>query len=536
MKNLRGSVLTLLAAIVVASVANQATAQLPPPGMAGSMPLSDSGAYSMYANGPAGQGVPQGVLMPPPQAMAQFSNAAMGNQIPLAAGPYASPQSMYNMQRPAGYGPPAYNPGYGMQPNWGVQPASYAQPQPFPSMNGTAVPAGYESGGSYIGGGGCASCGGYGCESCSGHGGLGFGGRVLSRLLPYAEGGKCAPRWYDFTLDGMYLTRENAGRNTIFSSDGVLGNPVLSTNDLDFDNELGFRFTGARQIFAGATAEFTYFGLFNWTSSGVVTRDPADFPPITGGGGGPFADDLYSIVSDFGNINTPFGFDQTDRARQHSLSYSSTIDNFELNIRKRFTAPNCRLQYSWLAGIRYLYLLEDFGYRTIGGGGDAAAMPPVPPRGSLDYDIRARNSLTGFQLGGDSWLNLVPGVNVGADIKAGVYGNYASQSSNIVSVLSANPPAMPTPQVLQGNETVHTNDIALVADANLYFMWRLGPHWTVRAGYNFLFLDGVVLGSEQFSAQTARDVINGTAIGVPTANDNGSIFYHGGFFGAEWMW
>lgn len=533
MKNLRGRVLTLLAAIVVASVATQATAQLPPRGLAGSLPIANPGAMPMYANSPVG-GAPQGVIMPPPQAMAQFSNAAFTNQMPLAVAPYSNPQAMYNM--PGGYAPQGYNPGATMQPNWGVQPASYAAPQPFPSAGGMAVPAGYEAGGYGAGysGGGCGSCGGYGCDACSGYGAAGFGARFLSRLLPYAEGGACAPRWYDITLDAMYLTRDDAGRNTDFSSDGVLGNTVLSTNDLDFNDELGFRLTGAHQIFAGATAEFTYFGLFNWTADASVERDPANFPPL-GVGPGPYADDLYSIVSDFGLINLPNGFDQTDRARRHSISYSSTIDNFELNIRKRYTAPNCRLQYSWLAGVRYIYLLEDFEYFTLGGGGDAAAVPPVPPRGSMDDDVRTRNSLTGFQIGGDGWLNLTPGVNVGADIKAGVYGNYANQSTNVVAILSPTL-ANPAGQTLNGRESVDGNDVALVADANLYFMWRLGPHWTVRVGYNFLYLDGVALASENFNAGTARDVINGTNTTTPTINDNGKIFYHGGFGGLEWMW
>lgn len=326
----------------------------------------------------------------------------------------------------------------------------------------------------------------------------------------------CA-RWYDATLDAMFLTRENAGRNIDFSSDGINGNPLLSTNDLDFQEELGFRFTGAHQIFAGATAEFTYFGLFNWDTAAV--NRPAQFP-----------NDIYSVLSQFGL--DPFGgFDETDAAFQHSLSYSSTIDNFELNIRKRFTAPNCRLQYSWLAGVRYVYLLEDFGYNTIGGDDDLVT-PGLQSRGSMNYNVRARNSLTGFQVGGDGWLNLTPGVNIGADIKAGVYGNYAVQNTNVLATTTT--PAAAT----TFNESVHANDVAFVGDANFYFNWRLGPHWTIRAGYNFLFIDGVALGSENFNTAPPNILSGGvsTQTRVPTINDNGNAFYHGGFGGVEYMW
>jgi len=523
MNNLRESVLTLFAALVVASVASQVIAQQPP-GLAGSMPLPSPATVPAFAHAPFGAGAPQGVFMLP-QGTAQFANPGFANQAPVAAAQIPSPPAMYNMPVAPGYGPAGYGPGIATQPNWGVQPASYGPPQAFPSIDGMAVPASYEMGGGYGGGEyagvGCAACGGYGCELCSGYRQPGLAERMAERmaacLLPYAEGGPCAPRWYDITLDGMYLTRDHAGRNTDFSSDGINGDILLSTNDLNFSDELGFRFTGAHQIFAGATAEFTYFGLFNWASSAV--NRPATFQ-----------DDIYSVLSVFGT--DPFnGFDETDRSRQQSLRYSSTIDNFELNIRKRFTAPNCRLKYSWLAGVRYLYLVEDFEYFTLGGDSDLVTLG-LQSRGSMDYDVRARNSLTGFQVGGDGWLNLTPGVNVGADIKAGVYGNYANQSTSILATSTPPGPASTF------NESVDGNDIALIADANLYFMWRLGPNWTVRVGHNFLYLDGVVLGSENFNTAPPNILTGGTSTQtrVPAINDNGSIFYHGGFGGVEWTW
>ena len=511
MKNLRGSVVTLLAAVMVASVASQAAAQLPPPGLASSMPLPSSGG-------------PQGAIMPP-QAMAYIPNSAVPNQVPMAAGQFPAPQAMYNMPAPAGYmpagyGPAAYGPGMAAQPNWGVQPTSYAPPQPLPSMDGMTVPAGYEMGGGYGGeyaGGGCASCGGNGCEACMGHGGTGFGARFLSWMLPYAEGGQCAPRWYDITMDGIYLKREKASRTIDFASDGINGDIILSTDDLDFDQELGYRLTAAHQIFAGATLEFTYFGLLDWSTSAL--NRPAQFQ-----------DDIFSVLSQYGT--DPFGgFDETDRSRQQSLAYSSSTDNFELNVRKRFTAPNCRLQYSWLAGVRYLYLLEDFSYLTLGGDADAI-MPGLQSRGSMNYNVGTRNSLTGLQVGGDAWVNLVPGVNVGADIKAGVYGNYANQTTNILATTTT--PAAGSTYA----ESLNTYDIALITDANLYFMWRLGPHWSVRAGYNFMFMDGVALAPENFNSAPPSILTGGasTQTRVPTLNDNGNVFYHGGFGGIEYMW
>ena len=82
MNNLRGSVLTLFAAIVVASIAGRAIAQAPPAGLAGAMPLPSPAAGPARANGPIGPGNPQGIIMPPPQAMAQFQNAPVARQTP----------------------------------------------------------------------------------------------------------------------------------------------------------------------------------------------------------------------------------------------------------------------------------------------------------------------------------------------------------------------------------------------------------------------------------------------------------------------
>ncbi|MBI2477743.1 MAG: hypothetical protein HYV60_03570, partial [Planctomycetia bacterium] len=322
------------------------------------------------------------------------------------------------------------------------------------------------------------------------------------------------------TMDAMYLSRDKASRTVDFASDGINGDIILSTDDLDFDDELGFRMTAAHQIFAGATLEFTYFGLLDW-SADAVNRPPQ------------FQDDIFSVLSEFG-LNPFDGFDETDRSREQTLTYASSVDNFELNVRKRFTAPNCRLQYSWLAGLRYLYLLEDFTYFTLGGDGDAI-MPGLQSRGSMNYNVGTRNSLTGFQVGGDAWVNLVPGVNAGADIKAGVYGNYAAQNTNVLATTTT-PGAGTT-----FTERVDNYDIAMIADANLYFMWRLGPHWTVRAGYNFMFMDGVALGPENFNT-APPNILTGAGGGtssqtrVPFLNDNGNVFYHGGFGGLEFMW
>jgi hypothetical protein len=307
----------------------------------------------------------------------------------------------------------------------------------------------------------------------------------------------------------MYMARDDVSRRIDFTADGPGPGPtiIMSTDDLKFEEQVGLRFNAALQVFATATAEFTYYGLFDWSSS-------ASRADAMGG--------LYSPISQFATF-PPLGFSQTDNAISHSIAYSSTIDNFELNFRRRFTAPNCRVQASIMAGVRYFYLLEEFRYFTEGL--DLDLVTPGNQAGTMDYNIRARNSLTGFQIGGDLWSSIIPGIKAGGEIKAGAYGNYGNQTTSIVVT-------EPSASFL---ENVDANDIALIADANMMVIWRVNPNWTIRVGYHVLYLDGVILAPEQFNGNAPPNLVN-PSLRLSTKNDNGKALYHGGFAGLEWMW
>jgi hypothetical protein len=284
----------------------------------------------------------------------------------------------------------------------------------------------------------------------------------------------------------------------------------MSTEDLEFDERVGVRFNAAVQVLATATAEFTYFGLFSWTSTDSRTD-------LAGG--------LFSPMSNFGTF-PPGGFPQTDNAIFHSIAYSSSLDNFELNFRRRWTGANCRVQASFLMGVRYLYLLENFQYFTQGQDDIDPDPLVVEPGGNMDYNIRVRNSLTGFQLGADLWSTIIPGIKFGGELKAGVYGNYGNQTTVIDVTEPDN----------TYREDVQMNDIAVISDANLMAIWRVNPNWTIRVGYSLLYIDGVGLAPEQFNSTPPNLVFPGPLTRNPGKNDNGSAFYHGGFAGLEWQW
>lgn len=446
--------------------------------------------------------------MVPPQMM--MGPQMMPRQMPPQAA-MPMPASAFAMRQAAAMGP--YGPG-------AVAPAGFAGPGGPMPMGGFHGPPGGFGGGPVSG---CSHCNGYGCNHCLGEGaenGLGMGLGLANLLTPYAGGGYCAPRWFDFWADAVYLQREDVSRRVEFTSDGPRGNAppviVLSTDNLSFDDEFGFRATAAVQFLPGGSLEVSYLGQMNWESRAQVVSNTA-----------PLADLLYSAFSDFGTTPPPAppnngGFTDTDAAEFARIEYSSTFDTIGLNYRSRWIAPNCRFQGSWIVGVRYFKLDEEFAHDIVVNYPDPnGGINPIT--GFLNYDVGTSNSMTGFQLGGDLWVTLYPGIRVGADVKAGLFGNRASQRTVVAAQSLAN-------NVV---ETFESQQVALVSEANFTGLWRVNQHWTVRAGLQVLYIDGVALAAENVNFQPPFGV-NPTR--TPFINANGNIFYHGATMGLEYMW
>jgi hypothetical protein len=219
-----------------------------------------------------------------------------------------------------------------------------------------------------------------------------FDMRLLRWILPYAGGGLGAQRWYDASITWVSLKRDAIGEDVVFATDGIDGVPVLGTDQLTFSDRSGFRASFAMQLGAGNNIETTYMGTFNWASQSVATSA---------------TNDLFSIYSDFGLNPPPFGFAETDRAALASIGYSSGFDTIELNYRQRWVSPNVRIQGSWLGGVRYMYLKEDFQYIT-------ASPLNVAAQETL---VSTMNSMTGAQIGGDLWICIMPGLHIGGFAK-----------------------------------------------------------------------------------------------------------------------
>jgi hypothetical protein len=395
-------------------------------------------------------------------------------------------------------GPGAYSP---ETPGGMMQ--GYGGPSPEMASGGPGMP--YGGPGMPDGGMGMPGAGDPYCDPAGMYGGGGDGhpyrgllGDFFGLVGPYADGGCCAPRYFDVSIEAMWLQRDGE-RNINLASAGIAGPAALSTNQFRFDERPSFRFIGWIPFRSMGNLEFVYYGLFHHADQ-VQVNDPGN--------------NLFSALSNFGT--RPFGgFLEEGNAAYMREELSSTFDNFEANYRRHWQGADCRLQGSWLMGVRYFKFDEDFDFVSVS----------TLNSGQLRYHVNATNSLVGAQTGGDAWLCIIPGLRLGTEAKAGIYGNHSSQGTKITATSLAVP----------FTESALSNDVAFVGDASVFLTYRINYQMNIKVGYNFLFVDGLTLAAENFNRLPPNNFVGGVSR-PPVHNDNGNILYSGYSIGVEYNW
>ncbi len=435
---------------------------------------------------------------------------------------YPVPMETGSLQAPSDY--PSEMMGYGAPCDGGCD--AYD-----PAMGGRYFGTGMREG--LLGAGRHSNCG-VGSQLSSGCGPLGcdggtFGdGRSLSNLFsaltsrlcsltgliltPYGEGGVAAQRWFDLSAEAMVLSRSKGAGARNFSSLGQspinASDFVLSSDQVDLDGyRPGLSLLGNIQVGPGSNVEVGYFGLNKWSDSATVTSAAPG--------------NLFSFFSDYGT-NPSNGFDDPDRSLAHTLLYESSLHSGEVNLRRRWAEPSGFLQGSFLAGIRYFQLGEQLTFSASGTNDNTSDFNQ--PR-FFRYNVDTKNQLTGFQLGADLWLNLIPGVKVGSELKGGIFGNHATQDTQIVA------------NSLQAFESEHASDgrTAYLVQLSNQAVYRLTYHWTLRGSYQLIYVDNVALGPENVNDEPPGLFIpNSTR--TTRVNTDGEIFYTGYTAGAEYTW
>lgn len=325
------------------------------------------------------------------------------------------------------------------------------------------------------------------------------------------------PRVYGY-VEGMFLERSNSCYDQPLLVQREFGVPVatvLRTSDLDFNYEPAARVVLGVRVHDGWAVEGGYFGLWDAHSSAYVATGVAlTLPDGLGAGGQGGGSNVWS------SLNRTW------------VDYSSDLQSAELNLvyccggceacgadKAGYGAAGhssgharCRT-FEWLAGFRYLDLPEEL---RIYGERDAGDPPGIE---SGVYDIRTNNQLYGGQLGARfrCW-----GKKLGweATGKLGIFGNEANQEQYVTDYPDFE---------LRPTTGADGCEVAFVGDLNLSLIYRLSDVWSLRGGYNLIWISGVALAPDQLD-------FSGTLPAGDRLHSNGSLFLHGVSCGVEARW
>jgi hypothetical protein len=363
----------------------------------------------------------------------------------------------------------------------------------------------------------CASCGTSGVCGCCPY-------------LPGEFNTGCPPQrpvWY-FQTEAIALKRDASGDQSFqalrtrewtedaagdWTSDDTITH-VLGTGDLDFGFQGGGRALVGRTLGSCHAIEASYFQVTNWDRMAFV-RDATWFDDEVDGDGNPIVWHFGSLFSPFSDFGDP-PIEELDYNHFATISYSSSLDNLECNLRRWLPMPCDCFQASLLVGARYMNIEEEFFYRSRSSSPVAGTTTTV----TTDTD----NSMVGVQIGAMFEFYVDPCWWIDCEIKGVAFNNSAGQSTFY------NHQGDPGDWYVGRNRESRSQDSSAFAlDLNLTATWQITPTLAVMGGYQALWVEGLVLASENF-ATDVDTLISGPAV----LHDNGKIVYHGPHLGATW--
>jgi hypothetical protein len=365
-----------------------------------------------------------------------------------------------------------------------------ADPGPAPAGTGTGgCAACADNGGAVVAAQPCPACSGRGCLHCNGtglfrgcddcrkqlykeHRGLfahnGYwDGRHECAECPYGRddlGRCCEPRWA-VTAGAIAMQRSTARKSAIIES--ASGTSLVSIDDLDLEWSAGPRVSVMRR-FEPFDIEFVFWGIDNWDKAAVVSADGLQVPVVGA--------DAYTLAG---------------------VEYQSRLYNGEANGKLRIAEA-----INLIVGARFMELHEKFlvGAATSGTSG-------------REVDAIADNYLTGFQLGADTDVPIWAGISFNLYIKGGVFNNRYNQRLYTQTLTNG--------QLVETATSLRDDCAAFAGETGVIATWQLGKNLGIYGGYQFMWLDGVVL---------APDMVTGAPVRTNTPH------YEGAMFGATLQW
>lgn len=232
---------------------------------------------------------------------------------------------------------------------------------------------------------------------------------------------------------------------------------ALDTENLvhDFDFESGYRATLTYMMNKLSSFEASYMEIAQWQGDHTVRgQGTLSFP---------FTDSSYAQ-----------DFTRADEAR---AAYDSKFYNVEFNYWGYSSPP--RVDYfsaAWIAGLRYMNLREHFDVSFHRSGNKST------------YKIETHNHLIGPQLGANIQMNPIRCLSWDFNVKVGYFLDYAKQESSLGD--RDNSIKL---RDFEKHECTGTLLVDVLASLSFYF----GNHFSIRSGYQMIYLTGLALAPEQ---------------------------------------
>jgi len=246
-------------------------------------------------------------------------------------------------------------------------------------------------------------------------------------------------------------------------------------------------------------------GLYEWDDTRSVRNQSLNAQATAG--------DLFSPFTGFGNpADVGFDFNNFVAARTNTQ-----FNNVELNLRQHLYMPYSTVRCDALYGLRYANVQDRFEYRSL-------SAAPLLDGTAGAVDVEASNAMFGPQLGGAMEFHIERRAWIRFEGKAAGLYNHAGRQTDFAFSPLAGPAAFTTDERSQGR-------LAFVGDIEASCIWSFTPSIVGRVGYQAIFIDGVALGSQNFSSSAS-------ALGADGAEvvRNGNLTFHGPFAGLTVTW
>jgi hypothetical protein len=356
-------------------------------------------------------------------------------------------------------------------------------------------------------------------------------------------GGRACPRYYVYG-GGLVLGRANQCNTAISQQVGTY-ETVLTTGaaNQDWAGGVEGRIGWIMPNCCNAI-ELTYWGIFPDNQMGSIHA-----PDYAGGIRPILGANLDQVYYDDGMVNQSVQSWMTTTTGIHYISRTFSYNNVEANFLGNTYAwgvvpygagcGNCNgcspcggcgtscLQFGWLAGFRYFQFNEGFNLNTdyndwmVGDAGDYDEMC---------YRVNTKNTLLGFQMGGQGSWYINNCLSLYGSGRAGVFNNHVTSSQALYGLNGDAVIATGTYAGQAYRYTASNDSLAAIGQIDLGLRYQHGCHWSFNGGYRVVGISGVATAPGQFADNFAdpRYVRNVCA--------SDSVILHGAYAGVQYAW